>query len=100
MAEKRDRPLFKILGNESIMRIVQIRPDNHERLFESRLLSVRQLHMYGEDLVKIVREAMMLPDDMLPRYPRTRTEPPVSGASAEGKKIENMAGFNSRKNGN
>jgi ribonuclease D len=88
MAEKRDRPLFKILGNESIMRIVQIRPDNHERLFESRLLSVRQLNMYGEDLVKIVREAMMLPDDMLPRYPRTRTEPQSPGLPQRVKRLK------------
>lgn len=88
IAEKRDRPLFKILGNESLMRIALMRPDNHDRLFESRLLSVRQLHMYGEDLVKIVREAMMLPDDMLPRYPRTRTEPQTPGLPQRIKKLK------------
>lgn len=88
MAEKRDRPLFKILGNESLMRIAVMRPDNHDRLFESRLLSVRQLQMYGEDLIKIIREAMTIPDEHLPRYPKSRPEPQVPGLPQRIKRLK------------
>lgn len=88
MAEKRDRPLFKVLGNESLMRIAITRPDNTDKLFESRLLSIKQLHMYGDDLIRIVKEAMTLPDEMLPRYPRSRPEPSVPGLPQRIKKLK------------
>lgn len=88
MAEKRDRPPFKILGNESIMKIAMMRPDNHDRLMETRLLSMRQLHMYGDELVRIVRESMRLPDEMLPKYPRNRMEQSVPGLPQRIKRLK------------
>lgn len=88
IAEKRDRPPFKILGNESILKMAMMRLDNHDRLMESRLLSIKQLHMYGDDLIRIVREAMTIPDQMLPRYPRTRMEPPAPGLPQRIKKLK------------
>lgn len=73
IAEKKDRPLFKILGNEAILRIVKGRPTSLAQLERTGGLSRKQAEMYGNALVQRVLAALEIPEDDLPDYPRKKS---------------------------
>ena len=73
IAEKKDRPLFKILGNETIMKIVKGRPTSLAQLERAGGLSRKQLEMYGNALVQRVLTALEVPEEALPVYPRKKS---------------------------
>jgi ribonuclease D len=81
MAQKKDRPFFKIMGNESIMKIATARPITLRRLKNIKTLSNRQISMYGNDLINMVKKALEIPENELLVYPSKK--PPVlpNGAS-------------------
>ena len=68
--EKKDKPLFKIIGNDSIMKIATARPETLRRLKRSKALSGRQISMYGNDLIQVVAGALKITEHELPVYPR------------------------------
>jgi ribonuclease D len=70
VAEKKDKPLFKIIGNDSIMKIATARPETLRRLKRSKALSGRQISMYGNDLIQVVAGALKINEHELPVYPR------------------------------
>lgn len=76
VAEKKDRPLYKVFGNSNIMSIVHKRPDTVGKLRQMKLLAPRQCDMYGRDLVSCINDAMEVPCDELPHYPKTRAPRP------------------------
>jgi len=69
VAEKKDRPLFKIIGNESMMKIATARPVTLRRLKNIKALSNRQISMYGSDLLKVVAKTLKIPESELPVFP-------------------------------
>ncbi|MFC1813451.1 ribonuclease D [Thermodesulfobacteriota bacterium] len=73
VAAQKDRPLFKIFGNESVMKIAVAKPATLRRLKGVKALSKKQLVMYGSDLVEAVDNALKLHENSLPVYPRMRT---------------------------
>ncbi len=73
-AERKDRPLFKVFGNEAIQQVVKTRPTSLNRLAASGALSQKQTRMYGEEIVAAVQTALDLLDDDLPIYPRRRSQ--------------------------
>ncbi|MGA9178317.1 MAG: ribonuclease D, partial [Desulfobacterales bacterium] len=75
VAEKKDRPFFKIIGNESIMKITTARPATLRRLKNINALSNRQISMYGSDLIKVVAKTLKIPESELPVFPSRK--PPV-----------------------
>jgi ribonuclease D len=75
VAEKKDRPFFKIIGNESMMKIATARPVTLRRLKSIKALSNRQVSMYGSDLIKVVAKTLKLPENELPVFPPKK--PPV-----------------------
>ena len=72
MAEQKDRPLFKVIGNASLTKLATAKPATMEQLIKSRALSDRQVHMYGNAILKEVRRALDMPEDQLFKYPFTR----------------------------
>jgi len=72
MAEKKDRPLFKIIGNNSIMKIVKGKPVNLRQLGKIKALSQKQIDMYGNSIVRAANDSLMLPAADLPVYPRRK----------------------------
>jgi ribonuclease D len=68
VAEEKDKPLFKIISNDSIMKISTARPVTLRRLKHINTLSNRQLSMYGNDVTLVVAGALEIPDDELPVY--------------------------------
>ena len=77
LAERRDRPLFKIIGNASLMQLAQAKPSTSEEMTACRALSARQIQLYGPALMGAIREALHLPEARLPRYPRRPAAAPV-----------------------
>ena len=75
MAEKKDRPFFKIIGNESMMKIATARPVTLRRLKNIKALSNRQVSMYGSDLIKVVAKTLKVPESELPVF--SSPKPPV-----------------------
>ena len=74
IAEKKDKPLFKIIGNDSIMKITTAKPISLRRLKGTKALSGKQIHMYGNDLIEVVAGALKIPDNNLPVYPNKKAQ--------------------------
>ena len=72
IARKKDKPLFRIFGNRSLMKLAGTKPLNLKQLENSGALSAKQIAMYGRQLVTAIQEAMNLPADKLPVYPRKK----------------------------
>jgi len=80
LAQKRDKPLFKIIGNEALMKIVAASPLNLDDLKAANALSRRQINVIGKKIIRIVHSAMDIPPKNLPSYPKQRapaTDPAV-----------------------
>jgi ribonuclease D len=69
VAETKDRPFFKIIGNESMVKIATARPVTLRRLKNIKALSNRQISMYGSDLIQVVASALKIPESELPVFP-------------------------------
>ncbi|MCP4692306.1 MAG: ribonuclease D [Desulfobacterales bacterium] len=80
LAKRKDRPLFKILGSDALLRIVNARPENLKQLARSRALSKRQISMYGNGIKDAVARAMNTPREELPVFPRGKAPffPPIA----------------------
>ncbi len=77
LAEKKDRPLFKVFSNDSILKITKAKPKNVSRLSSLGAISEKQIRMYGQEIVDTVKDAIEIPEKDLPVYPRKRA-PSVS----------------------
>lgn len=71
-AKKKDKPVFKIIGNDAILRIVKLMPKSIGQLRSENILHPRVCSMYGEGIMDAVRSAMETPESMLPRYPKKK----------------------------
>ena len=72
IAEVKDRPLFKIFSNKSLLQLAIDKPTNLKRLASSEVLSQKQLSMYGDELVEAIKQATQIPAGELPTYPRQK----------------------------
>ena len=72
-AEKKDRPLFKIIGNGPLLKIATEKPVTQKRLKRMKILSSKQINMWGNEIVEAVAQALSLPQNRLPVYPRKKT---------------------------
>ena len=73
LAEKKDRPLFKIFQNSAISTIVENSHRELKRLTKTKVLSPTQIEMYGEEIIRAIAAAKTIPKDELPLYPRKRS---------------------------
>jgi len=72
-AQRKDRPVFKILSNRSLLTIAKQKPLNLKQLKEMAVLSATQISMYGKPIINTVKKALKVPETKLPLYPRRRT---------------------------
>ena len=72
-ARFKDRPLFKIVSNSVLLKLALAQPTSPAALKASGILSNKQVQMYGRSLVAAIVQAMELPADQLPAYPRQRS---------------------------
>jgi len=74
LAQKLDRPPFKVLGNQSILEIAESKPVTLEALGAVKGLGRKQVHSLGPSLLKCVQKALELPEESLPSYPRKKAQ--------------------------
>lgn len=72
IAEKKDKPLFKILSNASLLTISKLRPVNIDALKECRVFSPKQTKIFGKEILETVEKAMAIPEKDLVAYPRKK----------------------------
>jgi ribonuclease D len=70
MAEKRDRPHFKVIGNKPILEIARKKPLRLSELGRIKDMSRRQVDRMGRSIIEKVREGLALPEAALPAYPK------------------------------
>jgi ribonuclease D len=73
MAQKKDRPLFRIFGSRSLLDLAEKKPLNPEQLEKTRALSSKQISMYGRGVLTAIKQAMQIEPDDLPVYPRQKS---------------------------
>lgn len=78
-AQKKDKPLFKIIGNSAVMKIALALPQDLSSLKQTKAFSLHQTEMYGPAIVKVVNKALKMPAQKLPVYPK-KPAPPVASA--------------------
>jgi ribonuclease D len=66
LARQADRPPFKIFHNDTILDAAKVKPQTEEDLAKMKGLSPGYRRQYGRDIVRLVREAMALPEEALP----------------------------------
>ncbi|MDA8141490.1 MAG: ribonuclease D [Desulfobacteraceae bacterium] len=72
IARQKDRPLFKIIGNSTVLKIAVEAPSDLSELKAGQALSAKQLDMYGQAIVAAIQKARQIPAAELPKYPRHR----------------------------
>lgn len=80
-ARKKDRPPFKVMGNDALLRVAQERPRNRKALEAMGVFSKKQLPMVADGVLDAVARAMALSEEELPVYPRFR-QPAIPRGSA------------------
>jgi ribonuclease D len=71
IAESKDKPLFKILRNKTLMNVAVMKTANLKILEKRQVLSRKQVVMYGDAIKGAIAGALALPVTMLPKYPHT-----------------------------
>lgn len=72
IARKKDKPLFKIFGNNTLLQIAISMPVCSNHLESTRTLSRKQIHMYGDTVLETVQQALEIPETQLPVYPKKK----------------------------
>ncbi len=75
IAERKDRPLFKVIGNATLLKIAQLKPISLRHLKNIKGLSPKTVNLYGSDFVKLVNGALKTPVHRLPVYIHKRKLP-------------------------
>ena len=82
IARKKDRPLFRIIGSRPLLDLAETKPTDMKQLEKTRALSPKQIGMYGRLVLEAINNALIIPQNDLPVYPR-RKAPRVPAAAAE-----------------
>jgi ribonuclease D len=69
IAQRKDRPLFKVFSHEALLRLAEARPADLGQLEKTGALSPTQIERHGSDLLAAIEKALHLPTADLPRYP-------------------------------
>ena len=56
IAELLDHPVFKVIGDQSLVTLARLLPSNRSQLEKSGALSEKQMHRYGRDLLTVIRQ--------------------------------------------
>ena len=75
IAKNKDKPLFKIIGNNSLMKLAITKPVNLSRVEKTKTLSPRQIRIHGDAVIDIINNTLKVPGGSLPVYPRKKASP-------------------------
>ena len=68
-AQRRDCPLFKVLGNKQLVELAHIAPGTVQEMKATQGMAPRLVDRYGKALLKAIDTARALPEEELPVYP-------------------------------
>jgi ribonuclease D len=89
IARQKDRPPFKIIGNPSLLKIAQEKPNTLKQLKDIEILSEKQLNIHGRAIADIICKVLNLPKHELPRYPYKPPFFPDNMVSEKLKRLKN-----------
>jgi len=69
IAQRKDRPLFKVFNHEALLRLAESRPANLGELEKTGALSPVQVERHGGEILAAIQKTMSLTAAELPRYP-------------------------------
>jgi len=69
IAQKKDKPWFKILRNQALLNIAVAQSSNPEFLLNNRLLSAKEISRYGGMISRAINKALTVPENCLLKYP-------------------------------
>ncbi len=72
IAEKKNRPVFKIMSTRALLRLANEKPKTVADLQKKDFLSDRQTSMYGESVIAAIQKGMEVSEKELPIYPRQK----------------------------
>lgn len=81
VAQKKDKPLFRVLGNRCLLELAEKKPATSNQLGKTGALSPKLISMYGREIITTIQVALKIPARDLPVYPRKKA-PRVSLAVA------------------
>jgi ribonuclease D len=73
IAQKKDRPWFKVLRNQALLNIAVAQSSNPEFLLNNRLLSSKEISRYAGVISRAINKALAVPEDCLLKYPYRST---------------------------
>jgi len=77
-ARRRDTPLYKVIGNKSLLALATVQPRGKQGLLGIEGISPRLVDRYSGALLQAITRGLKLPEDELPVFPRgeRRTKDP------------------------
>lgn len=87
-ALKTDRPPYKIVGNETLMKLVTRPPLNRTSLKQSHILGEKQEERWGQEIVETILKARNIPSSNWPVYPRHPRKTVTVKAKQRGEKLK------------
>jgi ribonuclease D len=79
-AETVDRPPFKVLAAETLLNIAETTPRTMTELSRIKGMTPSQINRYATGILQAVISGMEMPEDALPRFPRTRKNDVIEGS--------------------
>lgn len=73
VARHKNRPWFKIMSNTALLSIATSMPASVKRLKASGALSNKQMEMYAQEIISVIKSVRRLPRSELPQYPRHKS---------------------------
>jgi ribonuclease D len=75
VAQRRDRPPFKVLGNPAIIALIEEKPATLKALKTIKGIGDRQIKTLGRPLIEAIQTALNIPENRLPTYPKNKRRP-------------------------
>ena len=72
LAERKDKPLFKVFSNNALMKVALKKPVDLPSLKKAEAFSPKQIKMYDNHVIDMVAGALQIPQNELPLYPKKR----------------------------
>jgi len=98
-ARQLDRPAFKVISADTLLEVAEKRPRSLGELGAIKGMTPSQIQRYSERILAVITQAMALPEEELPRFPRQRRDEPTDGAKERLKRIKSWRQEQSRRLG-
>jgi ribonuclease D len=83
-----DRPPFKVISAETLLEIAEKRPRTMGDLTGIKGMTPGQIQRFGDRILAAVSAALVMPEDKLPQFPRTRRDEPADGTKERLKRLK------------